>query len=114
MPLTAVQRLWTELVIGFAVIGLVVFATAGTIHYWQAWVYLAVSGSTSLLVTLRIVRDPRLVKSRTRGGPKAEQRPIQKLIVVCLLVPCVGAFPGSITVLAGRACRHGCASPAMP
>jgi protein-S-isoprenylcysteine O-methyltransferase Ste14 len=92
LPLTAVQRLWTELVIGFAVIGLVVFVSAGSVHYWQAWVYLAVSAGTSLLVTLRIVRDPLLVKSRTRGGPKAEQRPIQKLIVVLLIVPCVGAF----------------------
>jgi protein-S-isoprenylcysteine O-methyltransferase Ste14 len=69
---------------GLAVVsGLLVFVPAGTIRYWQAWVYLAVVTGASLLISLYLIRkDPALLQRRMRGGPRAEKRPTQKIIMV--------------------------------
>ncbi|MGE5646885.1 MAG: methyltransferase family protein [Acidobacteriota bacterium] len=62
--------------------GLLLFATAGTLRYWQAWVYLAVFFGASLLITLYLMRnDPALLGRRLRGGPTAERRPAQQVIM---------------------------------
>jgi protein-S-isoprenylcysteine O-methyltransferase Ste14 len=92
MPPSAENKMWTSLVVGFVVIGLALFAAAGTACYWQAWVYLAVGVVMSVVVTLRIVRDPVLLASRLDAGPTAERRPIQRLIIACLAVPLVAVF----------------------
>ncbi len=49
----------------------------------MAWVYLVFCAGASLLPTVAIVSDRILLESRTKGGPAAEQRPIQRIIVVC-------------------------------
>ncbi len=69
-------KMWFGFVVAFVFIGLVLFLSAGTLDYWQAWAYLAVCAGASLLPTVAIVRDPILLESRTKGGPAAEQRPI--------------------------------------
>jgi len=62
---------------------LLIFLPAGTIRYWQGWVYLSVFTSASLLVTIDLMRrDSELLRRRLRGGPAAEQRPAQKLIML--------------------------------
>lgn len=72
---------------------LLLFVPAGTIRYWQAWLYLAVFGGASLLVTLDLMRrDPELLRRRLRGGPTAESRPAQKIIML-------GASIGFIALL---------------
>jgi protein-S-isoprenylcysteine O-methyltransferase Ste14 len=74
----------TLLRLGAAIIifGLVLFVTAGTIRYWQAWVYLAVYAGASLLISLYLVKhDPALLKRRLSGGPTAEKRTAQKVIM---------------------------------
>ncbi len=84
--------IWSEVVIASVVIALVVFGTAGTIDYWQGWAFLVAGGVATLLPTLAILQDPVLLESRTKGGPAAEQRPIQRLIVVCAGLAAVAAF----------------------
>src|SRR5262249_15192035 len=60
---------------------------AGTIYYWQAWVYLAIFMGASALTTLYLMRkDPALLERRMRGGPTAEKQPAQKLIMLCVSV----------------------------
>jgi len=86
------SRMWLMLVIGYVVIGFVLFLGAGTIHYWQAWTCLIVGFVTSMLVTLYIISDPILLESRVKGGPTVEQRPIQKIIVLCMGVLCIVAY----------------------
>lgn len=74
----------TLLRIGAVIIifGLVLFVSAGTIHYWQAWLYLAVYAGASLLISLYLVKhDPALLKRRLSGGPTAEKRTTQKVIM---------------------------------
>jgi protein-S-isoprenylcysteine O-methyltransferase Ste14 len=55
---------------------------AGTVPYWQAWVYLAMFFGASGLTTIYITRnDPGLLEGRMRGGPPAEKRPAQRVIM---------------------------------
>jgi protein-S-isoprenylcysteine O-methyltransferase Ste14 len=65
------------------VMGFILFLSAGTIHYWQAWGYLAVSFGSSLLITLYLSRyDPALLARRVSAGPTAEKENPQKIIVL--------------------------------
>lgn len=63
--------------------GLLLFVPAGTIQYWQAWVYLAIFTGASLLISLYLLkRDPALLKRRMSGGPTAEKETTQKIIML--------------------------------
>ena len=63
---------------------LLLFVPAGTVHCWQAWVYLSIFTGASALITLYLMRmDPALLERRMSGGPTAEKRPIQKFIMLC-------------------------------
>jgi len=63
--------------------GLLLFVPAGTIHYWQAWVYLGTYFTASTAITLYLMkRDPALLQRRMTGGPMAEKQPRQKLIML--------------------------------
>jgi protein-S-isoprenylcysteine O-methyltransferase Ste14 len=85
-------KAWLGTAISMVFIGLALFLCAGTIHYWQAWIYLVVVGVSSVLLTLSITKDPVLLEGRTTLGPSAEQRPIQRVIVVSTGVPALAAF----------------------
>ncbi len=78
---------WLSLVVLAVVMGLLLFIPAWTIHYWQAWVYLSIFMEASCLTTRYLMKkDPALLKRRMRGGPTAEKRRTQKLLMLCLLV----------------------------
>ena len=63
--------------------GLLLFLPAGTVRYWQAWVYLALFFGASVATTLYLARHDRaLLERRLRGGPTAEKRPAQRLIML--------------------------------
>ncbi|MEE2853538.1 MAG: isoprenylcysteine carboxylmethyltransferase family protein [Actinomycetota bacterium] len=65
------------------VFGLIVFGTAGTLHYWQAWVFLTVSSLSTWTLGIFLLRtNPTVLQRRTRGGPTAETRSAQKIIIV--------------------------------
>src|SRR5215475_3486629 len=71
-------RAWFALAILAAVMGLLLFVPAGTVHYWHAWVYLSIFMGASALTTLYLLRrDPALLERRMSGGPTAEKRPPQ-------------------------------------
>lgn len=59
---------------------LVLFLPAGTIDYWQAWVYLVIFFGASIPITLYLMKnDPALLRRRLRAGPTAEKRKPQKI-----------------------------------
>jgi len=68
--------------LGFqAFLALLIFASAGTVHYWQGWLYWATFGVASIATALYFARtDPALMERRMRIGPTAEVRPVQRLI----------------------------------
>ena len=77
-------KAWLALIVLAVVMGLLLFIPAGTVHYLQAWVYLLIFTGASLLITLDLMqRDPALLERRISGGPTAEKRPVQKLIMLC-------------------------------
>lgn len=64
-------------------VGLLLFIPAGTIRYWQAWIYLSIFTGASVLTTLYLLkRDPALLERRTKSGPMAEKQQAQKLITL--------------------------------
>ena len=74
---------WVALVILAVVMGLLLFVPAGTLGYWQAWVYLVVFIGASALTTIDLMRrDPALLARRMSGGPTAEKRATQRVIML--------------------------------
>ncbi len=60
---------------------LLIFAPAGTLRYWQGWVYWGLCLLAFGGITLYLIRnDPELLARRMKGGSGAEIRPVQKLI----------------------------------
>jgi protein-S-isoprenylcysteine O-methyltransferase Ste14 len=76
-------RAWFALLLLAVVMGLLLFMPAGTTSYWQGWVYLGIFFGASALTTAFLMRrDPALLERRMRGGPTAEKRPVERLIMV--------------------------------
>jgi len=105
-------RAWLSLAILAIVMGLLVFVSAGTLRYWQAWTYLSVFLVVSILTTLYLMRTDRaLLERRMKGGPTAERRPVQRLImsgtsigfIALLVVPGLDHRFGGTTVPIGVA-----------
>lgn len=77
------KKAWVGLVFLIVVMGLILFLSAGTSRYWQAWAYLAVSFGASLLITIYLSRyDPALLARRVSAGPAAEKERPQKIIML--------------------------------
>jgi protein-S-isoprenylcysteine O-methyltransferase Ste14 len=96
------------------VMGALIFASAGTLDYWQAWLFLACYFAASLVVSAWLVRnDPALLERRMRGGPFAEGERNQKIImtitsiafIALLIVPGLDRrfgwshMPGAVAIL---------------
>jgi protein-S-isoprenylcysteine O-methyltransferase Ste14 len=65
------------------VVAALLFVSAGSLDYWQAWLFLAVYLGGCLLVTIYLmVKDPQLLQRRMRGGPAAEREPVQKIVML--------------------------------
>lgn len=78
-------RFAASAVVGFALSGVLLFVSAWTFDYWQAWVFLAVlTGTTTISGALLAVHDPAALQRRLRRGPAAETRPVQKIVMTVL------------------------------
>lgn len=76
-------RAWLSVVLFAAFMAALLFGIAGTLRYWQAWVYLFLLLGLSALLTQELLhRDPALLERRMKGGPQAERRPAQRVIMV--------------------------------
>ena len=85
-------KMWFMFVGGYIIIGLVLFLLAGTIDYWQGWVYLAVGVISYLPLMSLMMKNPVLLENRVKGGPMAEQRTIQKIITLLGSIPLLATF----------------------
>ncbi len=97
-----------RLVVLTLVIAALLFIPAGTLNYWQAWLFLGLYFTSSLATTLYLLRhDQALLQRRMFGGPAAEQQSVQKIIMTIASA----AFVGIIVV---PALDHRFAWSAMP
>ncbi|MBY0291221.1 MAG: isoprenylcysteine carboxylmethyltransferase family protein [Mycobacteriaceae bacterium] len=64
------------------VFGSILFLTAGTFDYWQAWVFLAVFAASTWIPGTYLMRtNPDALQRRMRAGPTAETRAKQKILI---------------------------------
>jgi protein-S-isoprenylcysteine O-methyltransferase Ste14 len=102
------RRAWVALALLTGAMGLLLFVPAGAVHYWQGWLYLSIFIGASALTTSDLLRrDPALLERRMRGGPTAEKRPAQKLIML-------GTSIGFIALLVVPAIDHRFGWSALP
>lgn len=103
-------RFASSSILGLAGFALILFGSAGTLDYWQAWVFLAVFTAVSVLPTLYLGRiDPAAIERRRRAGPTAETRVVQKVVVTGILI----AFAATL-VIAGLDRRFGWSQVPVP
>ena len=66
----------------FFAMAALLFVPPWTFDYWQAWIFLAVYFAASIAISLYLIKgDPQLLARRMSGGPAAEKRPAQKIIM---------------------------------
>lgn len=86
--------------IGVIAFGIVLFIPAGTLNYWQGWVFILVFGiSTNIIGLYLSLKDPALLERRKKIGPGQEQNPAQKIIMSLALL-------GSLAILVFSALDH--------
>jgi protein-S-isoprenylcysteine O-methyltransferase Ste14 len=68
-------------VVQLVVLGSLLFLPAGTFDYWQAWVLVVLATSTWISGVYLLRADPATLQGRTRGGPTAETRMVQKVAI---------------------------------
>ena len=82
----ALQTL-TSAVFGVAFFAILLCVPAGTLHYWQAWVFIAVFITTTIGPSLYLaIKHPDALARRLNGGPGKETRPVQKVVMWALLL----------------------------
>jgi protein-S-isoprenylcysteine O-methyltransferase Ste14 len=84
-PMARLAPATGEAALGFGqlvvVMGLMLFAPAGTLRWVAGWVFLSVFFGSSLAITIYLARkDPALLRRRTQAGPLAEKERSQKII----------------------------------
>lgn len=80
-------------VFGLALFAVALFWPAGTFHYWQAWVFVAVFMATTMVPSIYLaVRDPAALQRRLHGGPTAETRLVQKVVIWAVTGSAFAAF----------------------
>jgi protein-S-isoprenylcysteine O-methyltransferase Ste14 len=79
---------------------LILLLPAGTLHYWQAWLFVAVFTAATLIPTVYLNRtNPAALQRRMRAGPRAEPRKAQKFIIT-------GSFLGLFATMVYSALDH--------
>jgi protein-S-isoprenylcysteine O-methyltransferase Ste14 len=75
-------RLTASSIFGLAILGLLLFVPAGTLNYWQAWVFIGVFTAATIIPSIYLARtNPAALQRRMHGGPFAEGRAIQKVLI---------------------------------
>jgi protein-S-isoprenylcysteine O-methyltransferase Ste14 len=76
---------------GTVAMAALLFLPAGTLHYWHAWVFMAVFMSATAAITVYLaIYDPQLLDRRMRAGPAAEKERSQKFIVFLAMTGFMG------------------------
>ena len=87
------RRLIVHTVVWLVILGAILFLSAGTIDWPEAWVLLIGSGGLGLVSALIIARhDPQLIRERMRGPIQSKQKPWDKALLAVVMVLCIVMF----------------------
>jgi protein-S-isoprenylcysteine O-methyltransferase Ste14 len=76
----------TQGIAGMAVFVAFVFLPAGTWHYWQGWLFIAVFSASTVAFTVYLaLYDRPLLERRMNAGPQYEKEGSQKVIVSLII-----------------------------
>jgi protein-S-isoprenylcysteine O-methyltransferase Ste14 len=80
-----VEHLQRTVALGLArlqvILMLLIFIPAGTLRFWQGWLFSMVFLASVVFLTFYFLKhDPHLIENRMKGGPGAEQQRSQKII----------------------------------
>jgi protein-S-isoprenylcysteine O-methyltransferase Ste14 len=79
--------------VGIVALAALLFIPAGTLNYWQAWLFIGVFVITSGAITVYLaIHDPKLLERRMNVGPRAEREPAQKIIMVFATLGFIGTL----------------------
>jgi protein-S-isoprenylcysteine O-methyltransferase Ste14 len=82
---------------GLVAFGAMLFLPAGTFHYWQAWVFLAVFALSTWIPSVYLMRtNPEALERRMRVGPSAEARTLQRILITVVFI----SFPAMFVISA--------------
>ncbi|WP_029115944.1 isoprenylcysteine carboxylmethyltransferase family protein [Mycobacterium sp. URHB0044] len=80
-------------IFGLAFFAALLFWPAGTLDYWQAWVFIAVFLVSTLVPSIYLaVKDPAALQRRMKAGPTAETRAVQKLVITGTILAVVAVL----------------------
>ena len=83
--MSAVPRVLVSVLVQLVVVGVLLFLPAGTFNYWQAWVFLLVVALSAWIPSICLqLTNPVALQRRMRGGPTAESRTVQKVVMAGL------------------------------
>src|SRR5262252_795297 len=72
---------------GFLILLALIFVAAGTIHFWQAWLFCMLLWVSTIAIGIYLIEyDRALLERRLRFGPRQESRPIEKVIMTLTLL----------------------------
>lgn len=77
-----IVQTFATFLIGVLLLGVLLFLPAGTLNYWQAWVFILVFNASVNVIGLYLaLKDPALLERRKKFGPTQEQSPVQKIAI---------------------------------
>lgn len=84
--MTTLPKMIVSGLVELVALGLILFLPAGTFNYWQAWVFLVVFAALSMWIpSIYLLRtNPVALQRRMSGGPAAETRMMQKVVIAGL------------------------------
>jgi protein-S-isoprenylcysteine O-methyltransferase Ste14 len=94
--MNAVVKGLVSATLGLVAFGLMLFLPAGTFHYWQAWVFLAVFALSTWIPSVYLMRTNPAALERRMRGPFAETRTLQRIVIAVIFV----CFPAMFVVSA--------------
>jgi protein-S-isoprenylcysteine O-methyltransferase Ste14 len=94
--MNAVGKGLVSATLGLVAFGLLLFLPAGTFHYWQAWVFLAVFALSTWIPSVYLMRTNPAALERRLRGPLAETRTLQRILIAVIFV----CFPAMFVVSA--------------
>jgi protein-S-isoprenylcysteine O-methyltransferase Ste14 len=94
--MNAVGKGLVSATLGLVAFGLMLFLPAGTFHYWQAWVFLAVFALSTWIPSVYLMRTNPAALERRMRGPLAETRTLQRIVIAVIFI----CFPAMFVISA--------------